>query len=106
MAKLSSYAENLPQEARTRYLAKISTIGGVDPFLGANSASEACSQLPALDTCDLVSYMVLKTCFITATQSGGLQPVCLRMGQGCNYKENIRKISHLCSCSCKILPYV
>lgn len=67
MAKFSSYAENLPQDAKTRYLA---TIGGVDPFLAgaANLVGETCSQLPALNACDLVSYLVLKTNFITATQ--------------------------------------
>ena len=32
MQRLSLYAENLPPEAKTRYLAKISVIDGADPL--------------------------------------------------------------------------
>ena len=47
-----------------RYLAKIFIIGGADPFLSV--IQSACSQPPALNACDLVSY--LKKSFITITQ--------------------------------------
>ena len=67
MAKLSPYAEKLSQEAKGRYLDKISTIGGVDPFSGV-AIGDVCSAAPSVDACDLVSYLVLKTSFMTTTQ--------------------------------------
>ena len=64
MAKLSPYAEKLSQEAKDRYLDKISTL---DPFFGV-AISDICHTTPSVDACDLVSYLVLKTNFMTAKQ--------------------------------------
>ena len=48
---------------------KILLINGVDPFLSTYSSgvseSESC---PPVDSCDLVSYLVLKTSFLTLDQ--------------------------------------
>ena len=86
MAKLSPYAEKLSREAKDRYLDKISTLGGVDPFSGV-AIGDICHTTPLVDVCDLVLYLVLKTSFMTATQfqvrkglEASLQPVCLWVG--------------------------
>jgi len=72
---LSDYAEGLPEDAKARYKYKISFINGVafingvDHFLSTYSSgvseSESC---PPVDSCDLVSYLVLKTSFLTLDQ--------------------------------------
>ena len=67
MQRLSSYAENLPPEAKNRYLAKISIIDGTDP-LSAGEFGEEADVTPPVDACDLVSYLVLQTSFVTAKQ--------------------------------------
>ena len=67
MAKLSPYAEKLSREAKDRYLDKISTLGGVDPFSGV-AIGDVCRTMLSVDACDLVPYLVLKTSFMTATQ--------------------------------------
>ena len=67
MAKLSPYAEKLSQEAKDKYLDKISTISGVDPFSEV-AIGDIYSTVPSVDACDLVSYLVLKTSFMTITQ--------------------------------------
>lgn len=67
--KLSDYVQGLPEEAKRRYKDKISLINGIDPFL-----SDCCSKLlesesfPPVDSCDLLSYLVLKTSFLTLEQ--------------------------------------
>ena len=102
MAKLSSCLDNLPEEAKARYLMKISVIGGADPFLGVNSVtgSGACSQPPAVNTCDLVSYLVPKTIFITATQFKVRKRLeaynQFIFGWVKDVTTGIREISHLC----------
>ena len=77
MQMLSSYAENLTGEAKTRYRDKIAIINGLDPFcLGPqngsgrlDSAAAAVSKsLPPVDASDLVAYLVLETSFVTAKQ--------------------------------------
>ena len=71
MQHLSSYAENLPPQAKNRYLAKIFIIDGTDP-LPAGEFGEEADVTPPVDACDLVSYLVLQTSFMTAKQ---LKPV-------------------------------
>ena len=67
MQNLSSYADDLKLEAKDRYLRKISIIGDVDPFVKLVVGENAdCVSL--VEACDLVSYLVLKTSFITSTQ--------------------------------------
>ena len=67
--KLSDYVEGLPEDAKSRYKQKITLIGGVDPFSSdyyiSLSESESC---PPVDSCDLLSYLVLKTSFLTVEQ--------------------------------------
>lgn len=65
--ELSSYAESLNQEAKTRYKDKIALIDGIDPF-GKVTAGEPYSGVPPVEACDLVSYLVLQTSFITSSQ--------------------------------------
>ena len=67
MQCLSSYAENLPPEAKTRYLAKIFIIDGIDP-LSDGVFGEEVDVTPLVDACDLVSYLVLQTNFVTTKQ--------------------------------------
>jgi len=59
--------QKLSQEAKDRYLDKVSTLGRVDPFFGV-AIGEVCSTTPSVDVCDLVSHLVLKTIFMTAKQ--------------------------------------
>ena len=55
--KLSSYAEGLSSEAKTRYIAKIALIDGIDSFEKV-TAGEPCSGVPPVEACNLVSYVV------------------------------------------------
>ena len=64
---LSSYGEKLPTEAKARYLDKLTSIGGVDPFCISKNDCLSCS-LPPVDASDIVSYLVLQTSFVTAKQ--------------------------------------
>lgn len=66
MEDLSTYALNLPSEAKKRYLEKINIIGNLDPFTGSLGACT--DAIPPVDASDLVSYLVLQTSFITAKQ--------------------------------------
>ena len=54
MEKLSTYAVNLPAEARKRYLEKIGVIGDLDPFAG--SLGECTDAVPPVDASDLVCH--------------------------------------------------
>ena len=67
MQRLSSYPDNLLPEAKTRYLAKISILNGMDPLSDGLFGEEA-DDIPPVDVCDLVSYLVLQTSFMTAKQ--------------------------------------
>ena len=67
MQQLSPYAESLPTEAKARYLEKIAVIGGLDPFSGAG-LGETTDDVPPVDACDLVAYLVLQTSFVTSKQ--------------------------------------
>ena len=67
MQNLSSYADNLKPEAKDRYLRKISTIGGADPFVKP-VPGEIADCVPPVEACDLVSYLVLQTSFVTSAQ--------------------------------------
>ena len=58
MAKLSPYAEKLSQEAKDRYINKISTVGGVDPFSGV-AIGDVCIVAPSVDACDLLLLLLL-----------------------------------------------
>ena len=66
--ELSSYAESLNQEAKSRYIEKIAFIDGVDPFRKVITVGEPYSGVPPVKACDLVSYLVLQTSFITSSQ--------------------------------------
>jgi len=66
---LSSYGTGLSPEAKARYVEKLSLIGGVDPFLGGViPGAEVTTVFPPLDASDVVSYLVLKTSFLTPSQ--------------------------------------
>jgi len=65
--QLSSYADKLEKEAKDRYKKKISLINGVDPF-GKVTEGEPFDGYPPVEDCDLVSYLVLRTSFVTMSQ--------------------------------------
>jgi len=66
---LSSYASKLTDEAKSRYLVKIQLIGEVDPFCSSTLGYlEQTDDCPPVDACDLLSYLVLRTSFITTEQ--------------------------------------
>ena len=67
--KLSNYVEEIPKDANSRYNQKVTLIGGVDPFSSDyyKSLSEG-KSCPPVDSCDLLSYLVLKTNFLTVEQ--------------------------------------
>ena len=67
MTQLSSYADNLEKGAKARYKEKISLINGVDPF-GKVTEGEQFHGYPPVEDCDLVSYLVLRTSFISMSQ--------------------------------------
>ena len=66
-SELSSYSESLNQEAKARYKDKIALIDGIDPF-GKITVGKPYSGVLPVEACDLVSYLVLQTSFITASQ--------------------------------------
>ena len=61
---LSKYGESLSGDARTRYLSKIECIN-VDPY---SLSTVNPSLLPAVESTDLVNYLVLGTSSYTAEQ--------------------------------------
>jgi len=66
---LSSYGAGLSLEAKARYVEKLSLIGRVDPFLGGIiPGAEVTTVFPPLDASDIVSYLMLKTSFLTPSQ--------------------------------------
>ena len=65
--QLSSYFEGLNEEAKAHYKEKISLINGNDPF-GKVVGGENFNGVVPVDACDLVSYLVLQTSFITSEQ--------------------------------------
>lgn len=62
---LSTYAENLSEEAKTRYKEKLKIINEFDPFTGTG---ELADHLPSIEAVDIVSYLVLQTSCITVKQ--------------------------------------
>jgi len=64
---LSSYAKNLPQEVNNRYLDKLAIIDGIDPMYDF-VFGEPSDETPPVDACDLLSYLVVQTNFVTAEQ--------------------------------------
>ena len=72
MHRLSSYADGLSQEAKARYLDKIAVINGKDPLTSVLSEvlreHEDSDDIPPVDACDLVPYLVLQANFVTAKQ--------------------------------------
>ena len=67
MLKLSLYADILPPEAKARYLDRIEIIGGPDPF-SSDFVGDKSDVVPPVSACDLISYLVLQTSFITSKQ--------------------------------------
>lgn len=64
--RLSTYAESLSEEAKTRYKEKLKIINGFDPFTG--TTGELTDRSPPVEAADIVSYLILQTSFITAKQ--------------------------------------
>jgi len=67
LGALSSYAENLPQKAKSRYLDKLAIIDGIDPMYDG-MFGEPSDKTPPVDACDLLSYLVVQTSFVNAKQ--------------------------------------
>ena len=55
----SLYADSLPLEAKDQYLNKISIINGVYPFNHDALRGEITDDVPPVEACDLVAYLVL-----------------------------------------------
>ena len=68
LLNLTDYAEKLKKEAKVCYKEKITLIKGVDPFVGNVTEGELFDGYPPVEDCDLVSYLVLQTSFITMSQ--------------------------------------
>ena len=67
MSQLSSYANNLEIGAKAHYKEKISLINRVYPFVKVTEG-EQFDGYPSVEDCDLVSYLVLRTSFISMNQ--------------------------------------
>ena len=67
MSQLSSYADNLEKGAKACYKKKISLINGVHLF-GKVTEGEQFDGYPPVEDCDLVSYLVLQTSFISMSK--------------------------------------
>ena len=67
MSKLSLYADSFPPDAKARYLYGIERIGGPDPF-SSDFVGDKSDVVPPVSACDLISYLVLQTSFITSKQ--------------------------------------
>ena len=63
---MSNYAEGLSHEAKKHYKEKLSIIGRVDPFL--NDVGVLTDGFPPVESLDTVSYLVLRTSFVTVEQ--------------------------------------
>ena len=69
MAALSSYADGLSEQAKSRYEEKIQLVGSLDPFLLPTTRSLASpAELPPVEASDIVAYLVLQTSFLTTKQ--------------------------------------
>ena len=101
MQNLSSYADGLKPEAKYRYLHKISIIGDVDPFVKLVVGENADCVSP-VEACDLVSYLVLKTSFITSAQFKALEAyhqfVSGWITEVNTCKENLRQVPYNGTC--------
>ena len=51
---LSAYAENLSEEAKTRYKEILKIINGFDPFIGV--AGELVDRSPPVEAADIISF--------------------------------------------------
>ena len=69
MENLSSYTENLSEDANRRYKENIKIINGLDPFV--DCLVEPMDVVPPVEASDLVSYLVLQTSFVTSKQFKG-----------------------------------
>ena len=65
--QMSAYFEGLLEEDKRRYKSKIALINGNDPF-GKVVGGEPFSGVVPFNSCDLVSYLVLQTSFMTFEQ--------------------------------------
>ena len=96
--QMSSYFEGL-QEDKRRYKDKIALINGNDPF-GKIVDGEPFNGIVPVDSCDLVSYLVLQTSFMMLEQfkdRKGLEAYnsfCVWLNKRCFYSVYSRKIPH------------
>jgi len=65
---LLSYVDDLQDESKSRYLEKIATIGGIDPFHTSAFGEQSDDPPHVVDAYDLFSHLVLHTSFILAEQ--------------------------------------
>ena len=57
-----SYTEELLPEAKEQCIHQITAVDNVDPFVSGR-IGEITAEVPPVDTCDSVSYLVLQTSF-------------------------------------------
>ena len=65
--QFSLYFEGLSEEVKTRYKEKISLMNWNDPF-GKVVGGKPFSEVVPVNACDLVSYLMLQTSFMTSEQ--------------------------------------
>ena len=58
----------MDQEAKAQYKKKLTLINGVDPLMGIITEGKPFDGYPPVEDCDLVSYLVLRTSFLTMSQ--------------------------------------
>lgn len=67
--RLSSYAEQLEEPHKSRYVDKVMWCGGIDPLcLRDDETTGSISDYPKTEYCDVKDYLVNKTSFITRDQ--------------------------------------
>ena len=63
---VQTYFQGLSEDAKARYRSKLELIGGIDPF--SSPLGEPVDDVPPVESCDLVAYLVLQTSFLTIKQ--------------------------------------
>ena len=88
---------------------RYSLISNVDPFLGVFIVAGAKSDLPPVDLTDLLSYLVLKTSFVTISQFKGRKSLEAYNQFVCGWVKDVEKIADKylttgrVSCYCNIV---
>lgn len=97
--RLSTYAQNLPDEAKRRYREKIALINGLDPFStcpGEKVQTVATSGRSKRFSCVLgpADEFYYNAAIQSPQITRSLQPVRMWMGQRCYHVQSVRKVCY------------